>query len=53
MGTLFAIIGSSIGGWVGWVVGEQVGFTTAYLISVVGSAAGVYYGRRFYADLLD
>jgi len=53
MGTLFAIVGSSIGGWVGWILGQRIGFMTAYLTSIVGSAAGVYYGRRLYSDLLD
>jgi hypothetical protein len=53
MGTFFAIVGSSIGGWLGWVVGAKIGFMSAYMLSVVGTAAGVYYGRRLYAGLLD
>ena len=52
MGTFFAIIGSSIGGWLGWVVGAKVGFMSAYFLSVVGTAGGVYYGRRLYDGLL-
>ena len=51
--TLFAIAGSSIGGWIGWAAGAHVGLMTGYLTSVVGSAAGVYYGRRVHAHLLD
>ncbi len=53
MSTFFAVIGSTIGGWVGWVVGAKIGVMTGYFISTVGSAAGVYYGRRFYDGLLD
>ena len=52
-GSFFAMVGSSIGGWAGWVVGQHVGIMTAYFASVVGSAAGVYYGRRFYSGLLE
>jgi hypothetical protein len=50
---LFAIIGSTIGGWIGWTVGEHVGFMTAYVLGIVGTAAGVYYGRRFADQLID
>jgi len=50
---LFAIIGSTIGGWLGWTLGERVGFMTAWTLAVVGTAAGVYYGRRFADQLLD
>jgi hypothetical protein len=53
MGTFFAIIGSSIGGWIGWVVGMRIGLMTAYVLGVAGTAAGVYYGRRLYDQLLD
>ena len=50
---LFAIIGSTIGGWIGWTLGARVGLMTAYTLGVVGTAAGVYYGRRFADQLLD
>ena len=53
MSTFFAILGSSIGGWIGWVVGAKIGFMSAYMLSTLGTAAGVYYGRRLYDALLD
>jgi hypothetical protein len=53
MSTFFAIVGSSIGGWIGWVVGMKIGFMSAYVLGVGGTAAGVYYGRRLYDMLLD
>jgi hypothetical protein len=53
METFFAIVGSTVGGWVGWVVGAKIGFMTAYILGVFGTAAGVYYGRRLFHDLLD
>jgi hypothetical protein len=50
---LFAIVGSTIGGWLGWTIGERVGFMTAYMLGIVGTAAGVYYGRQFADRLID
>jgi hypothetical protein len=50
---LFAIIGSTIGGWIGWTIGARIGFMSAYMLGIVGTAAGVYYGRRFADQLLD
>ena len=53
MSRLFAIIGSTIGGWLGWTLGEHVGFMTAYVLGIVGTAAGVYYGRIFADRMID
>ena len=53
MGTFFAIVASSVGGWLGWWIGARVGVMSAYMLSIVGTAGGVYYGRRLYAGLLD
>lgn len=43
---LLAIVGSVIGGYVGWAIGEPVGLFTAFVISVVGTGVGIYWGRR-------
>lgn len=43
---LFVIFFSAMGGAIGWWLGERLGFMTAFLLSVVGSALGVYYGRK-------
>jgi hypothetical protein len=51
--TVFAIIGSSVLGWIGWAAGAHVGVMTAWFLSVLGSATGVYYGRQVYARLAD
>jgi hypothetical protein len=53
MSAFFAFIGASVGGWLGWIVGAHVGLMTAYVLSVVGTAIGVYYGRRAAASLLE
>jgi hypothetical protein len=47
MGKLFAFIGSTIGGYAGWALGAPVGFTTAFMVSMVGTGFGMYYGRQF------
>ena len=40
-------LGMSIGGWIGWWAGEHVGLMTAFMLSMVGTGAGLYFGRRF------
>ena len=46
MGKLFAFIGSTAGGYAGWALGAPVGFTTAFMLSMVGTGIGMYYGRK-------
>jgi hypothetical protein len=47
----FALIGASLGGAVGWWLGAHGGMMTAFLVSIVGTALGVYVGRRAAAEL--
>jgi hypothetical protein len=42
---LLAFVGMTVGGYVGWWLGAQVGFITACFVSVLGTAAGLYAGR--------
>jgi hypothetical protein len=46
MTKLLGFIGSSIGGAIGWAAGAGVGTMTAFMLCVVGTAAGLYGGRR-------
>jgi len=46
------ILTASIGGAIGWWLGDAVGMTTALVLSGVGTAAGLYFGRRFVRDYL-
>jgi hypothetical protein len=46
MGKLFAFIGATIGSYAGWFLGAKVGFTTAFMLSMVGTGFGMYYGRQ-------
>jgi hypothetical protein len=50
VGARFLItIAAFVGGTIGWYVGALVGTMTAFMISIVGTAAGVYVARRWMA----
>lgn len=46
------LVGMSAGGWVGWVLGAQVSFFTAFIVSVVGTGVGLYFAQRALDRLL-
>lgn len=48
---LLGWIGAIAGGALGWWVGAQLGFFTAFLVSVVGTGMGIYGGRRLAARI--
>jgi predicted MFS family arabinose efflux permease len=50
MNKLFIFIGTMLGSWIGWWIGEHAGIMTAFLLSSVGSLAGVYFGWRIWRD---
>lgn len=52
MNAFFAFLGATIGGWIGWAAGAHVGVMTAYMLSVGGTAVGVYAGRRIADELM-
>lgn len=43
---LLAFIGAVGGGYAGWALGALIGTFTAFFVGIVGTAAGVYWGRR-------
>lgn len=51
MTRLFTLLGATFGGWAGWALGQPAGMGAAFLLSAVGSVAGVVAGwwavRRF------
>ncbi len=54
MKKLILFIFITLGGYLGWWLGEYIGIMTAYFLSVVGSLAGVFVGcavNRRYLDL--
>ena len=46
MGKLLSFVGATIGSYAGWALGATVGLYTAFLVSMVGSGFGLYYGRK-------
>lgn len=40
-------VGINVGGAIGWSLGEQFGILTAFIISSLGSMAGVFAGWKF------
>jgi hypothetical protein len=52
VGKILAILGATVGSAIGWWLGAHVGMMTAFLVSVLGTAVGVYAGRRIAATLL-
>jgi len=41
------MVGAVVGGALGWWIGERVGLMTAFFLSLVGTAVGIYLARRF------
>ncbi len=52
MSKLFALIGATVGGAVGWWLGARVGFMTAFVLSLVGTGFGMYAGGRIAREYL-
>jgi hypothetical protein len=50
MNKLLGWLGLTIGGWGGWILGERISLVAALLLSLVGTAAGLYVGRRLARD---
>ena len=46
MKKLFIFAGTTIGSSIGWWLGAKVGLMTAFMVSIVGTGAGMYYGAR-------
>ncbi len=49
---LCIFIGINVGGYAGWLLGEQIGLLTAFLVSGVGSILGVYAGWKVAREYL-
>ena len=46
MTKLLGFAGATVGGAVGWWAGAHVGIMTAFIVSILGTAAGVYAGKQ-------
>lgn len=50
MEKLLVFLGLGIGGWAGWALGARFGFFAAFVLAVIGTALGLYLGRRIARD---
>jgi hypothetical protein len=46
MKKLLILAGTTIGSSIGWWLGAKVGLMTAFMVSIVGTGFGMYYGNR-------
>jgi hypothetical protein len=44
-------LGAFVGGTIGWYAGALVGTGTAFVLSMVGTAAGIYFAKNLKAKL--
>jgi hypothetical protein len=47
MSKLLTLVGATVGGYAGWWLGAFAGTMTAYMLSMVGTGLGIYFGRRW------
>lgn len=45
-------LGTTAFSWLGWWLGEHLGFGAAVLLSLVGGVVGVFAGIRLHDDIL-
>jgi hypothetical protein len=50
MNKLVSWLGLTVGGWIGWAIGAPVSIFTAFVLSMVGTGAGLYVARRLIRD---
>jgi len=47
MSKMFTILGATAGGYLGWWLGDLHDMMAAFLISMIGTGIGMYYGTKF------
>lgn len=47
-----ALLGMTMGGWLGWEIGSWVSIFTAFIVSVIGTGVGLYVVNRLSARYL-
>ncbi len=49
---IFGFIGMTAGGWLGWFAGAWISIFTAFIISMIGTGVGLYFGHKLAKQLL-
>lgn len=45
LAAILSMTGATIGGWIGWIIGAPISLVAAFILSMVGTGVGMYYGR--------
>jgi hypothetical protein len=46
MTKLIILLTSTVGSAIGWWAGAKIGIMTAFMVSMLGTGLGIYYGRK-------
>ena len=46
MSKFYSFLGATIGSYAGWMIGARIGQASAFIVSMIGTGLGIYYGRR-------
>jgi uncharacterized membrane protein YeaQ/YmgE (transglycosylase-associated protein family) len=46
------LIGMTVGGWLGWVIGAPISIFTAFAVSMVGTGVGLYVAHKVARQLM-
>jgi hypothetical protein len=49
---IFALLGTTLVGSLGWWLGALLGLLPAVILSAIGSGVGLYWGRRLFDEWL-
>lgn len=52
MRRVLAMVGMTLGGWIGWEIGSVVSLFTAFIVGMLGTAVGLYLTNRYVAAYL-
>jgi hypothetical protein len=53
MTKLLGFVIATVGGYAGWAIGALAGPFTGFVVSMIGSGFGLYWGRRLAQNLGD
>ena len=52
MNRIVILLAASVGGWIGWWLGEAGGIFVAFVLSMIGTGIGMYAGIRFVREYM-
>jgi hypothetical protein len=52
MEKVLVFVGVTVGSYIGWIIGARINFFTAFVLSIIGTAIGLYSARRFVRENL-